>query len=1244
VSCLPDTGCTQTIISADVGRQLRVNINNNRPIELYAANGTKMNVLGSAELIMNSGVSSAHTEVIVVEDVTLPVLVSWHDLQKVSIIPPSFPAATSFAVSGLTAYSLRMSKLEQYPNVFSDQLGLEPMAGGPVAVHLKPNAIPYRVSVARQTPLRFQAPADEAILELLKKGVVAKCEEPTEWCSPAFFVVKADGKSVRMVTDFTKLNKYVDRPAHPFPSVMDILRSIPASARYFAKFDAVNGYFQIALDDASSRLTTFILPSGRYRYLRLPQGLNASSDEWCRRSDAIVDGLQYARKIVDDILLWASSLEELADRIDVIATRSAGLNVILSKKKFAIDETMPFAGYVVSSKGVSPDPARIESLQKFPTPTNATAVRSFLGLANQVSFFIPDYAHVTSAMRALLGQGKVFNWLPEHKFEFETVKTILCKNLLNRHFDPNKSVILMTDASRLYGIGFALCQYLDDEESKTPVIITCGSRSLSDCEKRYATIELECLAIVYAVRKCEFYLKGLPTFSVATDHKPLVGVFNKTIYDLPNPRLQRMREKLGGYSFSVDWIPGKIHYIADALSRAPYFSPEEESDMQVDTALSCLTSTQDPAMKILQVCIDKDYADFCRDVQQGTNFSAYAKSMKNVFDRLSVDGAFVMLDGSRIVVPKSAVKDVLARLHSGHPGQEKTMKLCQVLFYWPGMTNDIRTYIESCQACFRQLPSQQTNPMSTAPPSSSFGPPMAQVGLDLFDCGGHKYLLCVDRWSGYPVYKMLRTLTTNAIVSILEEWFNLFGWPSHIRSDGGPQFGAQFKLWCDEKNISHELSAPYNPKSNGLAESGVKIVKNIILKCIETGEDPRRALYEWRNVPRLDGFSPAQLMFGRRQFTSVPAHSSAFSPIDVNQAMEAKDKVFKSASGYHNFQTGFLPELPSGVKAIAQHPKTGLWSEECTIIRKRPDQLSYDVDFGGRSAIRSRKMLRVKKGDISQSSSAMRAASSSHSSPSPPDAQSSPASSNCPGPSADSGHSPGTLSPGSASHPPHPVKTKTPAASVARVSFVSDRKVDLIGDLRRPVQEGRRPRWEANRRRPQINRPTSRRPTTTGSWTRTTMPSSSSTGPASGEGRQLSSSASPSPSPSSAAGGTIVGQTGSSGKRSSMRWSPSRGKGDLEVSQAPTSIPASLACIREQARRASISLSHPAPQAPSRYSVVGGMAGPRPLSSRPRLPSMEAQADWEATGPLWPGRLEFLKSGSQGVTPLPGSQGSCFGP
>ena len=121
---------------------------------------------------------------------------------------------------------------------------------------------------------------------------------------------------------------------------------------------------------------------------------------------------------------------------------------------------------------------------------------------------------------------------------------------------------------------------------------------------------------------------------------------------------------------------------------------------------------------------------------------------------------------------------------------------------------------------------------------------MQHVGLDLFSFGGKQYLICVDHWSGYPLYSPLRSLSTESITTLLTNWFNTLGWPSSIRSDGGPQFRGPFTSFCAKHNISHELAAPYNPKSNGLAEAGVKSVKNILRKSQHSNTDPNFMLNE----------------------------------------------------------------------------------------------------------------------------------------------------------------------------------------------------------------------------------------------------------------------------------------------------------------------------------------------------------------------------------------------------------------
>ena len=86
------------------------------------------------------------------------------------------------------------------------------------------------------------------------------------------------------------------------------------------------------------------------------------------------------------------------------------------------------------------------------------------------------------------------------------------------------------------------------------------------------------LACCGAVQICRLYLVGTK-FTVITDHQPLIGVMNgKNLDAIINIRIHGIMNKLIGYQFKVLWTPGKTHHIADALSRAPVFKPEENQD------------------------------------------------------------------------------------------------------------------------------------------------------------------------------------------------------------------------------------------------------------------------------------------------------------------------------------------------------------------------------------------------------------------------------------------------------------------------------------------------------------------------------------------------------------------------------------------------------------------------------------------------------------------------------------------
>ena len=158
-------------------------------------------------------------------------------------------------------------------------------------------------------------------------------------------------------------------------------------------------------------------------------GVSSSSDESCQHSDRAIEGMPFAKKIVDDILVWANDLPTLYDRVRSIAKRCADLNIALPKKKIAVGTELSFEGLIFSAEGIKPDPERIVSLSNFPVPKDVTGVRKFLGLANQLSGFVSDFAYMTVRLRELTAKKNAFLWLEEHQHEFEKGKELLTSEI-----------------------------------------------------------------------------------------------------------------------------------------------------------------------------------------------------------------------------------------------------------------------------------------------------------------------------------------------------------------------------------------------------------------------------------------------------------------------------------------------------------------------------------------------------------------------------------------------------------------------------------------------------------------------------------------------------------------------------------------------------------------------------------------------------------------------------------------------
>ncbi len=158
--------------------------------------------------------------------------------------------------------------------------------------------------------------------------------------------------------------------------------------------------------------------------------------------------------------------------------------MILSKQKLEIGQDVSFAGHIVGAEGVRPDPVCLDAISNFLTPTDVTALHSFLGQVNQLGINLPDLAGASTKLCVLLHKNVSWVWTPNTTTSSTPFKNLLTSATIFKHFDPTLRSVILTDA-RAAGIGFALVQHRPDG---APRLISYGSQSLNPAEKRYAPV------------------------------------------------------------------------------------------------------------------------------------------------------------------------------------------------------------------------------------------------------------------------------------------------------------------------------------------------------------------------------------------------------------------------------------------------------------------------------------------------------------------------------------------------------------------------------------------------------------------------------------------------------------------------------------------------------------------------------------------------------------------------------------
>ena len=368
----------------------------------------------------------------------------------------------------------------------------------------------------------------------------------------------AEKKSgIRICINPRPLNDVLKREHYKLPVLEDVLPGLTSACKFLV-CDLKSGYLHCKLDYESSLLTTFPTPFGRFRWLRLPFGLKVSSEIFQKKVHQALEGLEGVRCIADDVIIWGRTEDEPDERVRLFLLRCCEIGISMNKEKcrFGLHE-IPFMGHVISNTGLKPDTSKVEAVLKMEPPTDKAGLERLRGTVNYLSKFVPKLSEVTRPINDLTRPDTEWTWDSAQDKALEEVKHLLTQAPVLAYFDPTKELSIQCDASG-QGLGAALLQ-----EGRS---LAYASRALSDAETRYATIEKEMLAIVFALEKWHQYTFGCPVM-VYSDHKPLEVITRKPLGRAPK-RLQGTLVWALAYDIKVQYLKGKEMFLADTLSRA----------------------------------------------------------------------------------------------------------------------------------------------------------------------------------------------------------------------------------------------------------------------------------------------------------------------------------------------------------------------------------------------------------------------------------------------------------------------------------------------------------------------------------------------------------------------------------------------------------------------------------------------------------------------------------------------------
>ena len=290
----------------------------------------------------------------------------------------------------------------------------------PIQIYMKEGAQPV-AQKQRPVPVHMMKPLRKKLDEFLEEGVIEgplESEQARGWVHNIVLTKKKwDDKAIRLNIDTRAMEKFADVPHFPIPTAEQLRHKFLGSDRY-STLDMNHAFHQLELTDSSKDLFKFTTPYGLFRFNRLVMGAHAASAECHAKLGKILEGLEGAVQIKDDVCVHGVGREH-DKRLLAVLHRFKEYGITLRKEKCKLGQPeVIWFGNVFHKGGMSPDPAKVDTIKGWPAPEDKTALKSFLQTVQFCSPYMragegQTYSDITAPLRALTAQGKHFKWTEE---------------------------------------------------------------------------------------------------------------------------------------------------------------------------------------------------------------------------------------------------------------------------------------------------------------------------------------------------------------------------------------------------------------------------------------------------------------------------------------------------------------------------------------------------------------------------------------------------------------------------------------------------------------------------------------------------------------------------------------------------------------------------------------------------------------------------------------------------------------